>query len=192
MNDVEAKMNKNTYAPPGIRRKVASRVETTLPPQRNNRMQGCVIREYSALAEPMSVPILREKIEAFAVQANATAADICDIKIAVGEAVANAYKHGSPLGRENRIHVRCTICAQTLSIEVQDEGQPFDSSSIEIPNPHELRDHGMGIYMMRHAMDTVDFESNAAGNRVVMTKLLGAHNTRTFCISRTTAANEPQ
>jgi hypothetical protein len=35
-----------------------------------------------------------------------------------------------------------------------------------------MRDHGMGIYLMRHAMDVVEFACNCPGNRVSMLKWL--------------------
>lgn len=97
---------------------------------------------------------------------------MCDIKIAVGEALTNAYRHGSPKKGVSRIEVRCMTCSAAFVVEIQDEGPSFNPDDTPDPDPRKLKDHGMGIYLMREAMDVVEFSSTGSGNVVRMVKWL--------------------
>lgn len=127
----------------------------------------CVVTSDASL-----ISSLREKIINAAAEAGADGDTLCDIQIAVGEALTNAYRHGSPDKGKNKISLRCMTCRKAIIVDIQDEGNPFDPNSIDIPDPNKLRDHGMGIYLMRTAMDVVEFSSNCPGNRVRMIKRL--------------------
>jgi serine/threonine-protein kinase RsbW len=131
-----------------------------------------VVREYVATSDPYVVSLLRDKAVAFAIEAGATGEMLCDIQIAVGEALTNAFKHGSPRKGTDKIILRCFRCPEAVAFEVEDEGKEFDSDSIPEPDPQNMHDHGMGIYLMRQAMDEVQFQHNCPGNRVRMLKRL--------------------
>lgn len=128
--------------------------------------------EHVAASDPALIAVLRDKVTAAAEQAGARGDTLCDIKIAVGEALSNAYRHGSPAKGLSKIVVRCMTCAAAVVVEIEDEGEPFEPDSTPEPDPRRPRDHGMGIYLMRQAMDVVEFESNCPGNRVRIVKWL--------------------
>ena len=115
---------------------------------------------------------LRERVATAATEAGCSSETLCDIRIALGEALSNAYKHGSPRKEHSKIILRYMTCPQALVVEIQDEGHPFDPNATSEPDPKLLRDHGMGIYLMRQAMDVVEFRSTCPGNRVRMIKWL--------------------
>ena len=123
-----------------------------------------------AISDASLIAVLRQRAVDAAVEAGADADELCDIKIAVGEALTNAYRHGSPDKGKNKIHLRCTICTGTLIIEIEDEGKPINTNSTKEPDPKQMKDHGMGLYLMRQAMDKVEFFNNCPGNRVRMLK----------------------
>ncbi len=130
------------------------------------------IYEHIATSDPYVISVLRDRATEAAVEAGATGDALCDIQISAGEALTNAYKHGSPTKGVNKIIMRCMTCPQAVAIEVEDEGEPFDPDAIPIPDPDDMRDHGMGIYLMRQAMDVVEFTHDCPGNRVRMIKWL--------------------
>jgi anti-anti-sigma factor len=132
--------------------------------------------EHVAASDPALVAVLRDKVTTAAEDAGARGETLCDIKIAVGEALSNAYRHGSPVKGSNRIVVRCMTCSAAVVVEVEDEGHPFNPEDTPKPDPSKLRDHGMGIYLMRQAMDVVEFASNCPGNRVRIVKWLREQN----------------
>jgi len=128
--------------------------------------------EHVAASDPALVSVLRDRVTCAAEEAGAHGESLCDIKIAVGEALSNAYRHGSPVKGRSKIAVRCMTCSSAIVVEVQDEGDPFNPDDTPDPDPRSLKDHGMGLYLMRHAMDVVEFEHNCPGNRVRIVKWL--------------------
>jgi anti-anti-sigma factor len=130
------------------------------------------VYEYVATSDPYVISILRDKATAASVEAGASGEVLCDIQIAVGEALTNAYKHGSPKKGVNRITLKCLSCPRALAFEIEDEGEAFDADATPEPDPREMRPNGMGIYLMRQAMDEVEFTHGCPGNRVRMVKWL--------------------
>ena len=88
-----------------------------------------------------------------------------DIEMALREALANGIVHGNQEDPPKRVYVacRCTTDGE-VSIEVQDEGQRFDSNAVADPKIPENRlvNHGRGIYLMKTLMDEVHFEHGGA------------------------------
>lgn len=92
-----------------------------------------------------------------------------DIKVALGEALANAVRHGSPAGSDGEILVRVIAGDDRVAIEVEDQGPGFDgihSGSEDIYAPG-----GRGVLFMRALMDRVEFEPlDGGGTRVRLVK----------------------
>ena len=128
--------------------------------------------EHVTDSDPSLIATLRENVAQVAEDAGASGEVLCDIRIAVGEALTNAYKHGSTRKGKSKISVRCMSCPEALVVEIGDEGKPFDPDAVPTPDPKSMQDHGMGIFLMRQAMDVVEFHSNCPGNRVRMIKWL--------------------
>ncbi|MCL5671740.1 MAG: anti-sigma factor antagonist [Acidobacteria bacterium] len=138
----------------------------------NTELAGWRTFERVVSSDPAMISVLREQISEAAVEAGARDETLCDILIAVGEALTNAYKHGSPKKRTNTIQMRCTTTPKAVVVEIRDQGMPFDPDAVGVPNPKRPRDHGMGIYLMRQTMDSVEFACNCPGNSVRMIKWL--------------------
>lgn len=128
------------------------------------------VSEFVAKSDPYVISVLRDKATRTAIEAGAAGDVLCDIQIAVGEALTNAYRHGSPDPQVNRIILRCMTCPGGVAFEIQDEGHPFDADAVPEPRFGLLPEHGMGIHLMRHAMDAVEFRSDCPGNLVRMVK----------------------
>ena len=97
------------------------------------------------------------------------------IEMALTEALANAVIHGNHESPDKTVVVICR-CAMNgeVSITVRDEGEGFNSQSLQDPTDPKrlLLNHGRGIYLMHALMDEVCFEE---GGRVVrMRKRLGS------------------
>lgn len=91
------------------------------------------------------------------------------ILVATLEAVNNAIKHGNRNNPEKNVEVLITMDGDEMKVEVTDEGEGFDPSSVPDPtrpvNIEELS--GRGIFLMSKLADSIKF--NKAGNRVTMT-----------------------
>lgn len=130
------------------------------------------ISRFQVSGDVCAISILRDKAVAVAVEAGVRGDTLCDIQIAVGEALANAFKHGSPQKGSSRIEMCCITCPRAFAVEVRDEGPPFNPDFVMPLDPESMREHGMGIYIMREAMDVVEIETDLPGNRVRMIKWL--------------------
>lgn len=81
-----------------------------------------------------------------------------DILIAVGEAIANAIRHGCLCNSELRISIKCIAGPHRLSIDITDPGAGFLPDAVPEHKPDSLLEGGMGIYMMRLLVDEVTFK----------------------------------
>ncbi|MHB1357112.1 MAG: ATP-binding protein [Anaerolineae bacterium] len=100
---------------------------------------------------------------------------VFDIQMAVDEACTNSMEHAYA-GQENG---EVTICCYTedddFVVKISDLGAHFDPDAIPEPDtslPLEERGiGGLGIFLMRRLMDSVEFTShNSDGNEVIMRK----------------------
>lgn len=91
------------------------------------------------------------------------------IMLVIEEAVANTIAHGfGGLPPPHRLAVRLDITAAAVTVEVIDNGWPFDPTAVPGPDlslPLEQRDPGgFGIHLMRHLMDHIEYRRHDGNN----------------------------
>ncbi|MEN6520671.1 MAG: anti-sigma factor antagonist [Armatimonadota bacterium] len=118
--------------------------------------------------------LIRQRVTELAESMPFSRYQIDDIRLAVGEAVSNAIRHGCNGGESDRLSVNCTGDEEKLVIRVRYPGDKFDPDAVPIPDPCNPREGGMGIYFMRASMDSVDYTFDETGTTVTMTKYIGA------------------
>ncbi|CAG0973437.1 serine/threonine-protein kinase RsbW [Gammaproteobacteria bacterium] len=92
------------------------------------------------------------------------------LNLVLTEALSNVMKYA---GSENQILRVCiNIEADTLSIQVHDQGRGFDLDKLPSTEPESLSERGRGIFIMRQLMDSVDYRKTEAGNVLEMKKKL--------------------
>jgi len=89
---------------------------------------------------------------------------IFDIKVALGEALANAVRHGAPNGK-GRVCVDVRAFSDRVVVEVADNGAGFDG--IHRVSDDLYAPSGRGIMFMRALMDRVEFEPAEGGGTLV-------------------------
>lgn len=105
--------------------------------------------------------------------------DEYSVEVALREALSNAIVHGNKLNAHKSVHVRChCTVGKGISLLVSDQGEGFDASTIPEPIAADVleAEHGLGIHLMRWAMDQVSFQKG--GTEVHMCKV-PAHNATT-------------
>jgi serine/threonine-protein kinase RsbW len=97
---------------------------------------------------------------------------IFDIRLALEEALVNAVKYGNNCDNNKDVIVKLNVDANSLTIEVKDQGEGFDfenlSSPVDSENLEKLS--GRGVFLIKNTMDEVEFLDN--GSRVRMVKTL--------------------
>ncbi|MCD5413891.1 MAG: ATP-binding protein [Clostridiales bacterium] len=98
--------------------------------------------------------------------------EIEDIKLAVAEACTNAMTHGE---KENsNYNVEFTVEEKRLIIEVNDKGKGCRVENIKKPQPRELEEGGLGIFIIKSLMDKVEISSKLGkGTTIKMIKNIG-------------------
>ena len=92
-------------------------------------------------------------------------AALFDIKVALGEALANAVRHGSPGGSACEVRVNVEAFEDRVVIQVRDTGCGFDGEHSCSTDVYAAG--GRGLMFMRALMDRVDFEVSPQGGTVV-------------------------
>ena len=91
------------------------------------------------------------------------------IKLALEEAMTNAFRHGNKCDPSKRIHVRYLVTVDRIEIEIADEGEGFCPDEVPDPTLPEFidRPHGRGIMLMRAYLDEVTYGCNGSQVRLV-------------------------
>ena len=90
---------------------------------------------------------------------------IFDIKVALGEALANALRHGQPERGEAVAELGIDAYGDRVILEVSDNGRGFDGKTASVEDLYAPS--GRGIMFMRALMDKVEFSQSPGGGTVV-------------------------
>lgn len=96
-----------------------------------------------------------------------------ELLVALAEALNNILLHayGGQAGKP--LTVTCAVEADYVTVELLDEGPPFDPLQHQPKEMTGLQEHGMGVYLYTTLMHRVTYERTAAGcNRLVFCRRL--------------------
>lgn len=131
---------------------------------------SCETIKMEISSNPEYVGIIRLTTSGIANKVGFCLEDIEDLKVAISEACTNAIKHSL----DDRFIIIFNILENGLTIEIIDEGQGYDMSSVSQPSLDNLQESGMGLFIIQSLMDDVTIESQEGkGTRIRMTKYLG-------------------
>jgi len=120
-----------------------------------------------------------ESIREFAAQAARQAGmdekEIYNIQLAVDEAASNIIEHAYEGNPSGKIEISAQAARGALTLQLRDQGKPFDPASIAEPDVNAPLDDraigGLGLFFMRKLMDEVRFESSPViGNLLTLVK----------------------
>jgi serine/threonine-protein kinase RsbW len=93
-----------------------------------------------------------------------------NVLVATTEAVNNAIAHGNLRNPKKYVVVVCKATKSSIEIRVHDEGKGVNENTLPDPLDEKnlLHEHGRGVFLMRHLMDSVKFNCYENGCEVVM------------------------
>jgi anti-sigma regulatory factor (Ser/Thr protein kinase) len=135
------------------------------------------------IVRPARMEHLPELVE-FAAQgvraagAEADAAALHDIRLAVSEVCANVVKHGYAGEPGGSIRIETTATAERLVVRIEDDAPVFDPSTVPLPDTGsdwERRAPGsVGWHLVYRVMDEVRHEPGGErGNVVILARRIG-------------------
>ena len=152
---------------------IASTVATS--PNVSAALEGLDLRDEldePVLTETIRMPArtdalsdVRETVCRVVGQLDMADSSLFDIKVALGEALANAVRHGSPAGAENTVTIDVEGYKDRVVLRVSDMGVGFDG--IHDGEKDVYAAGGRGVLFMRALMDRVEFERAPSGGTVV-------------------------
>jgi serine/threonine-protein kinase RsbW len=133
------------------------------------------IRSFSVAATLRSCKTVRDRVDEIAAGIPFSVEERGDIKVAVGEAMTNAVRHGSR-SDVDRVSIQCMASNNALVVEVSDGGPGFDlGNAAGVTEPGTMIEGGMGITCMRRSVDEVTFHFGH-GTTVTLVKRLGKNS----------------
>lgn len=98
------------------------------------------------------------------------------LRLAVDEVATNIIQHGyAEAGRTGTIDVSARIDAGSLTIEIEDTGEPYDPSAQRLPTAEDLvvpleqrAPGGLGLFLVLQSVDAFRHENLGSKNRTTL------------------------
>lgn len=102
--------------------------------------------------------------------------EVSEITLAVDEACTNVIKHAYKGNPDAEFEVKILARGPEFQIVVRDWGASFRPEEVPVPNIRDrFKKHkagGLGIFLMRKLMDTVEYQGKDASNEVRLVRYL--------------------
>lgn len=122
------------------------------------------------------IQVAAEKVRRFLEMHGAGEADVTGIDVALDEILTNVVNYGFEDGEAHEIVLALSITAGLLTIEVQDDGRPFDPLGIPVPDIEaDLESRqigGLGMHFVRTLLDRVTYSRRNGWNVLKLEKHL--------------------
>ncbi len=122
-------------------------------------------------SHPENLKQIRKIVSDASSQASFSKEDSGSIILAVDEACSNIIRHSYDSDHSKEIQISIELTSDSLKISIRDKGKKFDIESIKSRDITEVKPGGLGIYIIQHVMDHVEFERTSQGyNQLTMVK----------------------
>ncbi len=126
--------------------------------------------------DPACIAELARAAESFGERCAVPAETLHDIRLALEEVVGNIVRYAYADTAEHLIHVRMERGAGELVMEVRDDGVPFNPAERPPPDlsapPEKRPPGGLGIFLARSVMDSVEYRREDGRNILTLRKRL--------------------
>ncbi|GEM_PF-142967 len=121
-----------------------------------------------------TLALIRRVLAACVQHLNLGAAMLNDIKLATTEACTNVIKHAYKFDDRMSFDLEITTSEEVFVVDVYYHDPEFVPASIPVPNLNEIKEGGLGVFIIRNIMDHVDYitDSDSGRVRLQMVKIL--------------------
>ena len=117
-------------------------------------------------------------VEAFGLRHALPAKMVFEIKLALDEVLTNVIEYAYDDAGNHEIGVRLAIADDVLSVEVEDDGRPFNPMDVPAADVTQAVEDrpvgGLGVHLVRQVMSGLEYRRERGKNILVMTKRIGA------------------
>ncbi|MCD4718831.1 MAG: ATP-binding protein [Desulfobacula sp.] len=127
----------------------------------------------SVMSHPKNLKHIRSMMADITLKTGLSKEDSGSIILAVDEACSNIIRHSYENDYNRKIDIAVILETNSLTISIIDDGIKFDINSIEPRDTSLLKPGGLGIYIIKQVMDTVEYSRTSKGfNKIKMVKKL--------------------
>lgn len=119
-----------------------------------------------------TLSLIRRVIAACVQHLDLSAALLNDIKLATTEACTNVIKHAYKFDDSMSFDLQIKTSEQVFVVEVFYEDPAFVPENIPVPDLKEIKEGGLGVFIIRNIMDHVDYQTDGVKVRLLMVKIL--------------------
>jgi serine/threonine-protein kinase RsbW len=121
-----------------------------------------------------TLALIRRVIEACVGHLRLSASVLNDIKLATTEACTNVIKHAYKFNESMYFDLDIKTGTNLFVVEVHYEDPEFVPDNIPVPNLKEIKEGGLGVFIIRNIMDHVDYQTDQQTGKVklLMVKIL--------------------
>jgi anti-sigma regulatory factor (Ser/Thr protein kinase) len=99
-----------------------------------------------------------------------------DLNLALDEMITNVAKHAYPRGEEHHFTLQISASPEEFMARIEDDGVEFDPTAHPVPNLdaplEERKEGGLGIFLVRQIMTSVEYQRVAGKNIITLRKKL--------------------
>ncbi len=121
-----------------------------------------------------TIPQLAEFVDEVCATAGFDMATAMQMNLALEEAVVNVMSYAYPAGSKGSVHITAETADGQLTFVITDHGVPFDPTAKEAADvtlsAEERPIGGLGIFLVRSIMDSVNYERVDGQNRLTLCK----------------------
>ncbi len=119
-----------------------------------------------------NIRVIRSSLKTFLKLKKVSDAEIFDTELAINEALANVIEHTYKFTVDEIIIVKLFWNDENREciFEIQDKGKPIDVNKIGSRDLDDLKDHGLGVYLMKNIMNEIEYRPIKNGNILYMKK----------------------
>jgi serine/threonine-protein kinase RsbW len=131
-------------------------------------------RQTSVPSDAAQLPALSRFLQDFWTEFKLPPAEALKFELALEEVFMNVVMHASDAAKVPRVEVSLTLVDSRVTLTVEDDGSPFDPLSLPAPDVtaslEGRRVGGLGVFLVRQVMDSVNYQRRGTMNRLRMTK----------------------
>jgi len=92
-----------------------------------------------------------------------------ELEIALYEVLMNVVEHAYKMSPDNEVNIAIEFNKDEVVIEVEDKGQPFDSTTISVPNDADgaRKKQMIGKYLIKAFTDRIEYKNSTKGGNIL-------------------------
>jgi anti-sigma regulatory factor (Ser/Thr protein kinase) len=123
-------------------------------------------------SHPANLWLVRHCVRQFLQHRAFSSREVDLMVLGVDEACTNIIRHAYHLAEDQLISLSLeTIKSNGVRFRLRDYGDRFDSTKYHGRSLDQLRPGGLGVHLIRHAFDQIDYQKRQHGTLLVLTKL---------------------